>query len=113
MVPPEVRNSAKFAFSEIDTLNCILYVPLGTIPSYRNNKQWTTFQDIREIPGSGLYVSDNSLSVGISGGDLSIALSSSENWMVSSNQLWVILSTKLTDIYLIFTINYSDKICEM
>lgn len=91
--PPAVKNSSTLAFSEIDTLNCVLYVPLGAISSYRNNKQWTTFQDIREIPGYGLYVSDNSLSVGISGGDLSMVLSSSENWTVSSNQPWVILST--------------------
>ncbi|MBQ7531789.1 MAG: leucine-rich repeat domain-containing protein [Paludibacteraceae bacterium] len=38
------------SFSGVDTLNCILYVPEGSMEAYRSTSVWKDFRDIRPMP---------------------------------------------------------------
>lgn len=75
------------AFSSVDKVECNLFVPYGTKALYRSTDQWQKFENIEEMPG--LYISDNTLSFDMNGGQNQISLSSSSNWSITSNQPWL------------------------
>lgn len=75
------------AFYAVDKVECKLYVPYGTKALYRSTDQWQKFEYIEEMPG--LYISDNTLSFDMNGGQNQLSLSSSSNWNITSNQPWL------------------------
>lgn len=42
-----------YSFYDIDTSNCTLYVPKGSLNAYRNS-QWNTFKRIIEMDATGI-----------------------------------------------------------
>jgi len=74
-------------FSQVDSSACILYVPYGSKALYGKANQWGKFINIIEMPG--FYVSDSSLSFDMKGGQEQINLSSSSNWLITSDQSWL------------------------
>ncbi len=105
-IPPNIMNSPLIFFGTVDTLNCILNVPLGTKSIYQANKQWKVFSNIVEMTGDGLYVSDKNISIGFSGGTAQVSLSSSTNWTASSDQPWLTItpgSGKIGSSSILFT----------
>ena len=59
-VPPMLASETgnKTQFEGIDTTTCILYVPAGSVQSYRNTSGWNMFQNIVEMDATIDYTFD-------------------------------------------------------
>ncbi len=45
VMPPNIQQT----FSDVDKKKCVVYVPMGSINLYKENKGWAIFPDIREM----------------------------------------------------------------
>ena len=59
ITPPE--GSEIFMFNEKDYAYATLYVPNGSLQAYRNATGWSNFQNIREMPSTGMTGVDEDL----------------------------------------------------
>jgi hypothetical protein len=80
-------------FSGVDTMACVLYVPVGARTDYRNAFGWSAFGTILEAGETPtLSVSPASLSYAAAGSSQTVGITSNVNWTVISNTAWATVS---------------------
>lgn len=78
-----------FTYDGIDKVNCILYVPVGSIREYVYNSDWGNFKNIVEF----LNGSDTLKIAFTKRTSQPIQITENGNWTISSNASWIHLST--------------------
>lgn len=89
-VPPVDLNASPSTFAEVNNVNCTLYIPYGTRALYEAANQWKAFKNMVEMPG--LYISDKTIDIPMSGGTAIANIACNASWTISSDQSWLSLT---------------------
>ena len=82
-------------FNGVDVNTCKLYVPIGSVSSYKNALQWKDFFNI--IEGDGFIVSDSLITYSALAATSSIDVTTEAvNWTATSDQSWLTINPQTT-----------------
>ncbi|MBN2814578.1 MAG: leucine-rich repeat protein [Bacteroidales bacterium] len=94
-VVPMVLDPLEVYFRNVDTLNCVLLVPTGSLSTYQAAVHWRSFENIMQFD-FGLVTSESSLAIGATNGSTaSFTITSNTEWRIEADQAWLQVSDTL------------------
>ncbi|HET6559380.1 MAG TPA: leucine-rich repeat protein, partial [Prolixibacteraceae bacterium] len=89
--PPQKEDPGyEDAFTDVDKVNCLLYVPVGSKELYAQADDWKGFNYILEM--ESLRLSVNYLMMETGSGTASVEVTSANAWTATSDQPWLTIS---------------------
>jgi len=90
-IPMKLKpDSISPVFTDVDTVNCVLFVPLGSKAAYQKANQWKNFKHIEEL--NTISISQTSLAFTSKATTKKIFLATNAPWTIESDSPWLTLS---------------------
>lgn len=83
-------DSVSPVFNEVDTVNCVLFVPFGSKAAYQKANQWKNFKHIEEL--NTITISQTSLAFTSKATTKKIFLATNAPWTIESDSPWLTIS---------------------
>lgn len=83
-------DSVSPVFNEVDTVNCVLFVPFGSKAAYQKANQWKNFNHIEEL--NTITISQTSLAFTSKATTKKIFLATNAPWTIESDSPWLTIS---------------------
>ena len=90
-IPMKLKpDSISPVFTDVDTVNCVLFVPFGSKAAYQKANQWKNFKHIEEL--NTITISQTSLAFTSKATTKKIFLATNAPWTIESDSPWLTLS---------------------